>query len=255
MDLNLISESAAEYRSGSQKARIITEEWGQDNLFCPYCGNKEIKKYANNMPVADFYCDNCHEEYELKSKSGAIANKVPDGAYGTMIERINAVNNPNFFFMQYSKRDFVIDNLIIVPKHFFKAEIIEKRKPLVPTARRAGWIGCNILIRDIPKQGKIYVIKNSIQQPVNEVIDTLHRTNFIADYSLDKRGWLIDILSCINRIRTDTFNLQTMYSFEGELQIKHPENNHIKAKIRQQLQLLRDKGIIEFLGRGVYKKL
>ena len=32
-------------------------------------------------------------------------------------------------------------------------------------------------------------------------------------------------------------------------------NNFIKDKIRQQLQLLRDKGIIEFVGRGNYKKV
>ncbi|WP_461207931.1 hypothetical protein [Clostridium sp. DL1XJH146] len=29
----------------------------------------------------------------------------------------------------------------------------------------------------------------------------------------------------------------------------------MKAKIRQQLQILRDNGIIEFLGNGRYKKL
>jgi type II restriction enzyme len=32
-------------------------------------------------------------------------------------------------------------------------------------------------------------------------------------------------------------------------------NNFIKDKIRQQLQLLRDKGMIEFVGRGNYKKV
>ena len=32
-------------------------------------------------------------------------------------------------------------------------------------------------------------------------------------------------------------------------------NNFIKDKIRQQLQILRDKAIIEFVGRGKYKKI
>ncbi|MBL7991777.1 MAG: restriction endonuclease, partial [Candidatus Kapabacteria bacterium] len=31
-------------------------------------------------------------------------------------------------------------------------------------------------------------------------------------------------------------------------------NNFIKDKIRQQLQVLRDKGIIEFVSRGIYQK-
>ena len=30
---------------------------------------------------------------------------------------------------------------------------------------------------------------------------------------------------------------------------------HIKEKIRQQLQVLRDKGLIEFLGNGHYRKV
>ncbi|MFR4384325.1 MAG: restriction endonuclease, partial [Phascolarctobacterium sp.] len=31
-------------------------------------------------------------------------------------------------------------------------------------------------------------------------------------------------------------------------------NHYIQAKIRQQLQLLRDKGLLEFCGNGSYKK-
>ena len=51
------------------------------------------------------------------------------------------------------------------------------------------------------------------------------------------------------------FALSDMYRFENMLSLKHPENNNVQAKIRQQLQLLRDKGFIEFLGNGKYKKL
>jgi type II restriction enzyme len=34
---------------------------------------------------------------------------------------------------------------------------------------------------------------------------------------------------------------------------KHQDNRHIKEKIRQQLQILRDKGYLEFLERGRYR--
>jgi type II restriction enzyme len=37
------------------------------------------------------------------------------------------------------------------------------------------------------------------------------------------------------------------------LKAKHPANNNIKAKIRQQLQFLRDKDLLEFIGDGRYK--
>jgi type II restriction enzyme len=46
-----------------------------------------------------------------------------------------------------------------------------------------------------------------------------------------------------------------MYSFVEELRVKHPNNNNIEAKIRQQLQFLRDKGFIDFSSRGIYKKV
>ena len=46
-----------------------------------------------------------------------------------------------------------------------------------------------------------------------------------------------------------------MYEFETQLSIQFPENNHIKDKIRQQLQILRDQNMIEFVGRGIYRKV
>jgi type II restriction enzyme len=36
---------------------------------------------------------------------------------------------------------------------------------------------------------------------------------------------------------------------------KHINNNNVEAKIRQQLQLLRDKGFIEFAERGNYREV
>ena len=44
-----------------------------------------------------------------------------------------------------------------------------------------------------------------------------------------------------------------MYDFENELSLKHPNNHHVKDKIRQQLQVLRDKGYIDFVRPGLYK--
>lgn len=35
----------------------------------------------------------------------------------------------------------------------------------------------------------------------------------------------------------------------------HPENKHICPKIRQQLRILRDRGIIEFTSPGKYRKI
>ena len=255
MDLRMDCELDNRYHSNSQKIRVLTENWVNNNMFCPYCGNDYISQFENNRPVADFYCPNCVEEYELKSKSGPISNKVNDGAYKTMIERIRSVNNPNFFFMQYSKNDLTVKNLTMIPKYFFSADIIEKRNPLKETARRAGWVGCNIILKKIPNEGHIYIVKDEVVQPVDNIISKVKKTEFIKEYKLDARGWILDVLNCINTINNRDFTLEQMYQFETQLQIKHPENHHIKDKIRQQLQMLREKGIIEFRGRGCYRKL
>ena len=253
MNLQMDYRIAEQYNSNSQKIRVITEKWVNDNLYCPYCGNQYISHFENNRPVADFYCPHCAEEYELKSKNGSINNKINDGAYETMIERIKSINNPNFFFMQYNKIDMKVKNFLMVPKHFFSTEIIEKRKPLADTARRAGWIGCNIILKDIPNEGRIFIVKDEIEQPVEMVIEKIKRTEFISQYQLNARGWILDVLNCVNMIEGREFTLEQMYQFETMLAIKHPDNHHVKDKIRQQLQVLRDKGIIEFVGRGRYR--
>lgn len=81
------------------------------------------------------------------------------------------------------------------------------------------------------------------------------RSNTLVIEDIENRGWIMDVLYCINSINCDTFSLKQIYEFESYLAIKHPDNHNIKAKIRQQLQLLRDKGHIEFLGNGQYRKI
>lgn len=73
----------------------------------------------------------------------------------------------------------------------------------------------------------------------------------IANLSL----WKKDIFIHLTKINNNIFDLNNVYSFANELQLKHPDNKNIKPKIRQQLQYLRDLGLLEFIKPGVYKKL
>jgi type II restriction enzyme len=148
-----------------------------------------------------------------------------------------------------------VNNLLIIPNYFFVPDIIEKRKPLADTARRAGWVGCNIDIGNIPESGKIFIIKNSQQEDKSRVIDQYQRTLSLQKSRIDTRGWLMDVLKCVERIPNDEFTIKDMYAFVDELHKKHPENNTVPDKIRQQLQFLRDKGFIQFFGGGRYKKI
>src|SRR3990167_788923 len=169
MNLNFDIKLAGVYTSYSQKARVLSEAWVLDEIYCPNCGDS-IYDYDNNKPVADFYCKKCSEDFELKSKKGKIGKKVSAGAYSQMIKRINSTSKPNFFFMGYLESLFVND-FFVIPKHFFLSEIIEKRKPLKETARRAGWIGSNILFSKIPKAGQIFYIEDGKEISKKEVLE------------------------------------------------------------------------------------
>ena len=126
MKLSFDIALAGKYTSASQKIRVMSEDWVLHQVFCPNCGGG-IHNYANNKPVADFYCKKCVEDFELKSKNGKIGKKIPTGAYSEMIKRINSSTKPNFFFMGYLKT-LNVDSLFVVPKHFFIPEIIEIRR-------------------------------------------------------------------------------------------------------------------------------
>lgn len=254
MNLHFDETLATNYKSFSQKIRVMSEFWLVENLFCPCCGNLNIEKIKNNSPVADIYCGNCKEIFELKSKKNNIGSKIVDGAYSTMIERINSNKNPQLFVMDYSL-DFFVKDLIFIPKFFFTSGIIEKRKPLSENARRAGWTGCNILYEKIPEQGKIDIIRNGKEIEIEKILNSYLKTKKLQTENLNLRGWILDVLNCINKIKSDEFSLQEIYKYADFLKEKHVENNNIEAKIRQQLQILRDKNFIEFIGRGKYRKI
>jgi len=253
MKLNFDSKIADNYKNQSQRMRVLTEDWVFNEIFCPNCGSLKINKYANNKPVADFYCNKCLEEFELKSKKGKIGKKVSAGAYSKMIERINSITKPNFFFMGYLKTLYVND-FFVIPKHFFISEIIEKRNPLSKNAIRAGWIGSNILFSRIPKAGQIFYVENGKEIPKNKILEKWQKTVFLKDIKeVNAKGWILDIMNCIDSLNKKEFSLQDIYDFESDLQSIHKDNKNIKPKIRQQLQFLRDKGYLEFLDRGKYK--
>lgn len=254
MDLVLNKYLIGAYSSESQKVRVMTEKWVDNSIFCPNCGHPEINNYPNNKPVGDFYCVNCKEDYELKSKKNSIGSKIVDGAYKTMIGRLRSDNNPNFFFLNYDLPNYTIKNFIVIPRHFFVPEIIEKRKPLALTARRAGWIGCNILLHHIPESGKIYYVRDGQIRTKDSVRKEWQKTLFLRDGQyISGRGWILDIMRCIESLKLNEFTLDEVYRFEEELHKLHPENKHVKDKIRQQLQILRDRGYLEFTSRGKYR--
>ncbi len=254
MELTFDTKLAANYTSASQKARVLTEQWVDNSIFCPNCGYLDLERHKNNQIARDFYCKNCREDYELKSKKNTIGSKILDGAYHTMIRRLSSGDNPNFFFLNYDVLKWEVINFCVIPKHFFVPEMIEKRKPLSSTARRANYVGCNILLKQIPQTGKIFFVKNRQVEPKEKVLTEWKRTLFLREEKeVSAKGWLLDIMRSVEKLGKREFMLDDIYASESELQKLHPDNRHVRDKIRQQLQILRDKGYLDFTARGRYQ--
>jgi len=241
------------YTSSSQHARRVTEAWVASNSYCPSCGNPELKAFQNNNPVGDFFCSNCEQEYELKSSKSPFRTEILDGAYSSMIRRIQANNNPNFFLLNYSLVDMVVRDFAVIPRHFFVPDIIIRRKPLAATARRAGWVGCNISLKRIPEAGKIFIVRNGRLENREVVLKSWRQTAFLSDTKMKSRGWTVEMIGVLERL-PDQFVLSDVYGFEEELKKRFPFNRFVRDKIRQQLQILRDQGLLIFEGKGRYRK-
>jgi len=198
-------------------------------------------------------CDNCKQQYELKSKAGTLGKKIADGAYTTMMQRLNEDSAPNLLLLSYEKTSFNPISFFAIPSCFFRPISIEKRKPLANTARRAGWVGCNILLNEIPLAGRIAFIQNQMLRSKAQIIKDWRMATDIAQAKPEAKGWLLDVMLCVDALRKPEFSLTELYAFEARLTERHPDNSFVKDKIRQQLQRLRDIGYLEFIQRGRYR--
>ena len=106
MDLCFDREKAEGYKSPSQIARVLTEDWAARNLFCVACNRNRLQLARDNTKVIDFVCDNCAETYQLKSRNQPLGNKVTDAAYEPMIDSIKKNKAPNLYLLQYNPANY-----------------------------------------------------------------------------------------------------------------------------------------------------
>lgn len=246
-------ELAAGYRSPAQRARVVTEAWVEENMYCPACECDALDKTRRGRELVDFECGDCDEGFQLKSTKRAFGRRVLDSAWRPMSTAVEVGEAPGFFFLQYAPDAWQVSRFFVVPGHFVTPIVLERRRPLKPSARRAGWVGCNILLERIADAARIPVVDAPTIFPVDDVRERWRRFAFVKDAQPEGRGWIGDVLECVQRLGKETFSLSEVYDFEEELRHRHPRNRNVRPKIRQQLQVLRDHGILEFLGRGRYR--
>jgi len=246
-------ESQAAFNSGSQQARVWTEGWVAREAYCINCGSPSLTKATNNSPVLDFVCPVCSDQFEVKAQKKAFGAKVADGAYFTKIERLKSATNPNLMLVNYDAEQLQVRSVCVVPRHFFIPDIIQKRPPLAETARRAGWIGSNILLGRVPEAGRIFILRNGVEIPKADVLQRWKQTLFLRGSGLEARGWLLEVMRAVDLVGRQEFELDDVYAHEARLSAIYPGNKNVRPKIRQQLQVLRDNGYLEFVGRGRYR--
>jgi type II restriction enzyme len=160
---------------------------------------------------------------------------------------------PNLYVLHYDLTEWSVRTVILIPHFAFALSAIECRKPLAATARRAGWIGCNILLNKIPQDARIPIVEAGNPRPASAVRADFRRLRPLEKLKAETRGWTLDVLNLVRSLNKKEFSLTDVYAHANELATIHPKNAHIPDKIRQQLQVLRDLNLLEFLGAGSYR--
>jgi type II restriction enzyme len=253
VDLYLPTAGLARYKSASQRARIGTESWGATNFFCPACQSPRLDPAPRNTVAVDYFCPSCESPFQLKSQSKPIGNRIVDAAYSEMKRAILEDRTPNLFVLYYALDTWAVRTVLLVPHFAFALSAVERRKPLAPTARRAGWVGCNILLDKIPVHARIPVVSEGSPHTPREVRGCYDRLRPLEKLQVEKRGWTLDVLQVLQSLGKFEFTLADVYAHADTLAKLHPNNAHVRDKIRQQLQVLRDLGLLEFLGGGSYR--
>ena len=281
MNLSMSGEIADAYKSGAQRTRVVTEGWGESNLYCPNCSSPRLDRLRNNTKASDFSCPNCNFWYQLKGQKMPIRSSITDGAYESMMDAIRSDRAPNYYFMHYDLPTWTIKNLLLVPKFAFPASAIIKRPALKATARRAGWVGCNFALDRIPVDARIDIVREQMVSPPGLVRERFKVVKAaFAELPVSLRGWALDVLNIVRRLEANSalgstrasrvvfgapaehippppspieFTNDNIYAHERELERLHPGNRHIRDKIRQQLQVLRDRGFLVHLGRNRWR--
>lgn len=231
--------------------------WAASHLYCPSCPSESLEQTETNERVVDFRCPRCAVGLQLKAKKTRFGSKFANSAYEPKALAIRERRMPDYVLATYDLASWSLRDIAFVPGFFLTLGAIERRKPLSPTARRAGWVGSNVILANLPPDARVAAVEDGRARDPSDVRRDYRRFAALRQKDLDAATWTLDVLREVRRVARApgaVFTLQDLYAAaEPRLAAEHPANSHIRDKIRQQLQVLRDRGVIEFVGRGVYR--
>jgi type II restriction enzyme len=216
------------------------------------CDSDELSCSPPNTAAIDYVCPECESSFQLKSQSHSFGRKINDAAYATMLQKIRSDETPNLVALHYDVSNWRVENAFLVPHFAFSISAIEKRPPLAATARRAGWVGCNILLTEIPPDARIPLVTAGKPTSPAAARKQYAKVRPLEKLNPEMRGWTLDVLNLVRSLHKQNFTLADAYTLEPHLASLHPSNRHVRPKIRQQLQVLRDLSLLTFLGQGHY---
>ena len=122
------------------------------------------------------------------------------------------------------------------------------------------------------------MVTNNQAASASEVREQFKKVKPLKDISVKQRGWTLVVLNIVRWIvesrrrgdesltekpginqrlltssPTSEFTNEEVYAFAHELEKLHPDNRHIRDKIRQQLQVLRDAKLLIHVGSGIWR--
>ena len=224
--------------------RDLCENWFLDNVFCPNCGYEKLNKTPSS--ASTFCCSACQNKFLLtyreEKDESQLSVELPF-SYNKIISQIESALIPDTFVLFFNEYCDVT-RLFLVHKKFITTDAIIQ-KGNVPFLALDKILGLGII--------RFFQYEEDLDG--SEILAAYQNAKLAEEESAEFNGWVKDVYLCIVKIGKEEFELNDVYRYVDYLKQKHVNNNTIEAKIRQQLQVLRKRGYLEFLGHGRFRRL
>jgi len=135
----------------------------------------------------------------------------------------------------------------------FSVSLLEKRKPLSPKAKDTAGLDATFYWTEF-RSTQEFPLSMTVKW-FRHLKSQKHTIGFkpLEKLNIEKRGWTLDVLNVVRSLKKNEFvtfrSLRPLGPTSGTSSAKPPH----QRQIRQQLQVLRDMDLLEFLGDGSYR--